>query len=386
MVHLLNLTGRGRGPIDLLSPFESGLVIETTTLILIAFLFLMLGLGGAGKIVKDKVSVISPKLYISTDYSVVVALIAITLGVLGWSKVGPYAALVGTKRIISIDGGLARYAYITSWLSWGIVIFAIYLLSKIKRKYLSYLVLVLMILLVAKFTNWNGSRSALFLICAPVVFTLFASEKFERKHNYSTLLGLALCYGLFSRNLLVKRIANEGQTNFSIVSLLDWELGRFSSLGRTISIAKENGFELGSTFLNSLGSILSGVLKVFGYTDASIWSDTLSIQQIIGSSVLGSAQKIYLVPGFIAETYINFGIFGIACVYFVFGIALKNLLSRVTSSSEVFERIYITYLIFALSFNLILNSSIGLLSQTLIDILPLHVLMLLRFLKKRSLV
>jgi oligosaccharide repeat unit polymerase len=381
VIHLANLSGRGRGPIDLLTTNESGLILQTTVVILLAYFSMILGLKGYSRIPSPSTSRFERE-FLHSRYFLIIGGAAIVVGAYSFLRIKPLLASLDSKRIISIDGGLARYAFTTSWLTWGFILVAFYFLAKTTSKRLGILILFLTVIGVQYSTSWNGSRSSIFLVCAPLIYNWMRQSRIHSKSKFIIALLIGIAYAFYTKGILEDRISNEGARNFSLISLLDWEIGRFSSLGRTISITTDNGFELGETFLATLSSFANGILRVIGYSEMNLGQSFSSVQQIIGGIVLGNREKIYLVPGFVAEMYLNFGLLGTILGYFLFGALIRFFVRKLSHSIELYEQVYWSYLILAVSFNITLNSSSGLIGQTIIDVAPLHILMILMKIKK----
>jgi hypothetical protein len=376
IVHLMNLTGRGRGPFDLLANNDPSLIIATLLLSTLAFFAF-----GAGIFFFSKKSIMTAKLpgdhySINNRMAFVISVGFLLIGMSAYSRIIQYTSRVKTSRLVSVDGDYGRYVYLTQWLVFSVVIFGLILLSKNPRIRLVFLILAVEIFLLWYLLRWSGGRIELLIVGFPLVYLSLRNFNFRRSQKF--YLGISGIVSLYFYNYfkITKRLQGSSETNFSLVSTLDWELGRFSTVGATISLQRDSGYQYGGTFLNTLGKIIGGFLDVIGYQSFNFGNQFSSIQNYTGEFLAPNKGVVYLVPGFLSEVYLNFGYIGVPVAYFLFGLFVGYLVQKIQSSHEIFAQYYWTYILFSFSFNVTMNSSIGLVSQLLVFIVPLHVIMI----------
>lgn len=263
-------------------------------------------------------------------------------------KITSYAEATGLTRVTLIEGGSAKYAFMSHWFAWAVTLIAVGLINMplVRGAWSRAVISLVAIGTIAWSLSWSGGRSVLVIMTLPLIVVAAGALK-RRTWIFAIPIGFVLAF--ISARATTSR--SEGYVNdsaFSTVSLLDWQWGRFSMLGFSSRVVEEDGYRFGETFYAGVRTIPEAIAKLFlGGSDET--SSQLSTA-ITGEKILGDPNQRYIVPGLPAELYMNFGIIGV----FVGLVALCYLLTRTeakfVSSTNAADRIFWSYLCVVLIF------------------------------------
>jgi hypothetical protein len=141
------------------------------------------------------------------------------------------------------------------------------------------------------------------------------------------------------------------------LNVFDWQLGRFSMIGLGLEIVRAQGLLWGSTLLHSVTQTInapSTLLKLPLLVD-----EHRAITSVVGEHLLGDPEINGILPGVIADLYINLGIVGVASGLVVVGILVNKLTRVMKSTSSVSTFLLGSYAIALISVILIPGTATG---------------------------
>ncbi len=255
--------------------------------------------------------------------------------------------ILTVDRARELEAGTARYAFMSAWLSWGII-FALsaFLVSRTSEKHRRLTLLVLFAGSACMLLNllWTGGRAENLLALMPLVYVVrkFAARLF-RPYICTMALGVAgvIAFETVARTsaLLVVGSAYLVQSGIStsqfvtnqFVAVLDWEMGRFSTISLSFDMVRDAGYSFGSTLLqgvaitlNAPATLLHIPLKMY---------EPEAITALIGQYLFSDSTRNGVVPGTLAELYFNFGICGVFGGFFLIG-RIARYCIRVTHAAD----------------------------------------------------
>lgn len=303
-------------------------------------------------------------------------LIAIAFSVLGFVarlKTSIYVQSLSIDRVVSLDGGNARYAYVSVWLIWGLLFLSWGIFERF-RKFLPYGGFVIFITfssLTWYFLAWSGSRFLPLLFSS--IFLIIFWKDFGRYKRRFIAVYFMLTIFLVSV-LTTSRIESlsYGKNLPSVLGFFDWQVGRFSIFARVIEATALKGLANGETFLFTMQQTANGILRLVGFTNQALSPDNLSISQYLGDVIYGDSHISYLASGMLIESYLNFGLLGLLtfCILVVY---LLNLLQkRFNLAQSTTHRILYLYWGFSLISCVYLSSSLSFVGYFLYYPVPLY--------------
>lgn len=244
------------------------------------------------------------------------AIVLIPISAVSVLAMKAFAEETGSSRIVQVDGGMARYAFLSHWFAWGVAFLAIWLALGAfqnipKAKVATVLVAVA---LIAWSLDWTGGRSIIAVLGLPIVLALLPQIRRYAKFALTTLVAAAVI-----TMVSISRTRAEGYRSseaFSIPAVLDWQWGRFSMLGFAAENVKTNGYMFGETVLSGVMSVPNGILTLIG---VDLFPQLRSSMEITGQEILGDPSQKYILPGLAGELYLNFGILGVIVLHYVLG-------------------------------------------------------------------
>lgn len=377
--HFLTKSSLFRGYFDLAQYSQTSLPVETTLLSLVIEIALIIGL-----ILSRNIGISNKDLTLSSHRSgqtvnlLLLGIIPISFFAL--SVVSEYLDRSGTKRVLFLDGGLARYFYISIWIVWPIIIFALYLLHDTRirgRSVRQFLLISVSAVLLFSALNWTGSRLLTLLFCAVLILN---SPQLSLKLRRTLVLLSPIVFVIYVYGTTLNRIEafSYGKNSFSIGALLDWQVGRFSILGATLKFNADEGILQGSTLVGSITQSISGVARLMGISLFNKIEPNLSVSQEFGVVVFSDPNNRYLAPGLILEMYRNFGLTGLV----VFSLATPAIVSwfyvRSRRNYSLFSNLIFTYFTIVFVFIVFLSSSESLIAYFFYYPFPLFLIILIK--------
>lgn len=224
------------------------------------------------------------------------------------------------RRVIALSDGMAKFGFMANWIAWAVSFLSLWLSLTWfgKSRFRCALILLAAVFLIATSFSWTGGRSVAILMSLPLLISLYPRLGRSRNWVMGIFVLANLVYAVF---ITEYRKQDDYVTEFSLLSALDWEFGRYSMLGFAIDYTSKSGFTFGETLYGGLFSVPYAIIKLFGFSDG-LWIPRM-VTEITGQSILGDKGQTYIVPGMSAELYINFGILGIVVGYFILGRAIR---------------------------------------------------------------
>ena len=254
------------------------------------------------------------------------ALVLVGAGALGVSRVVGATTDQTGGRIIAVDDGNARFAFLAGWLPWAVTILVLTLASRRRAPGPSLwntLLLVAGLGGLALGGSWSGGRSELVYAAFPLLALMLPRINVLR---WPFLVGGGAAFAAY----LLYASANRVGGSTDPWSFVDWQWGRFS-MGAWASNHTEIHGSLGGETVWS--ALLNVPLSLLHFAGIDVDNPFRSMVEVSGYDLLGGEDQIYVVPGFSAEMLLNFGIVGVVGGYFLLGL-LSAIVSDAYSRSR----------------------------------------------------
>ena len=241
------------------------------------------------------------------------ALVLAGAGALGVSKVVGATTDQTGGRIIAVDDGNARFAFLAGWLPWAVTILVLTLASRRRQPGPSLWNTVLLVAGLGGLAlggSWSGGRSELVYAAFPLLALMLPRINVLR-WPFLTAGGIA-----FTGFMIYTTMHRVGGTT-DPWSFVDWQWGRFSMAAWADNHTDVHGMLGGETVWSAL---LNVPLSLLHFAGINVDSPFRSMVEVSGYDLLGGEDQIYVVPGFSAEMLLNFGLVGAIGGYFVLGL------------------------------------------------------------------
>ena len=281
-------------------------------------------------------------------------------------------------RIISVDGGMARYVFLSHWLVWAVCFAVIWFAyGSFRRAPESvFLVAIAGIAVIVGSLSWSGGRSIALVFTLPLVMVIYPLLRRNRVISAISIGVGTLALLFYVARLSNARSAKSRSGGGNIWDWLDWEWGRFSMLGFGVEYVDKNGYVFGETLLSSL-------FRVLGFTpDGS--TATRSSSEIASAEIFNSSSARYLAPGLSFELYLSFGVLGIFFGYLLVGWICKRIDQGMAGSSSVITQLLWAYVGTLVVFRVLPSEPSALLQALLYSGAPLLVIAALSYLNSRE--
>ena len=336
VVHLSKISGQSRGFFDATTAQPD--VVASATLGNLLGLF-ALCVGCTLRLPAQTTGLAHPPL-LSNDRRILFALLAIItpLAFYSFRVLQHYIDTVGYTRGVTIDQGMARYVFLSSWTAWVICFVALLLLSRTRTPLVAMLILAASSVGIISLASWSGGRTEGLVTLAPLLIVTAYRLRGLRRPAAIASAAVALAY---ITSVTAERLGPSSSTQSSLFTWLDWEIGRFSMLGFATEYVNQHGPLLGETYVATLSNLMLGILRMLGF-DAPNPNLRLMLD-ITGVETLGRNVS-YVVAGMSAELYINFGIVGIVSGFFLLGMAVGAVDTRLTTSNSLLTQFFWAFL------------------------------------------
>jgi hypothetical protein len=326
-------------------------VYLSLALVLLAQLALWWGLAPA----RPPASINGPHLVRARSRLLVLAGAVFTLvGVVGTYRLflssGELVEDVATiDRARQLSEGTARYVFMSTWLSWGIIfLLTAFLVSRFSKNHPRGTLATLVGGSACMFLNlfWTGSRAENLLAVLPLFFVVnkiaprhfrpFASIiavgivgiiVFETIARTSTMLNGGLDLLVQGGTTPSQFLANQ------LAAVFDWQMGRYATISLAFDMVGRYGHAFGSTLsqglamtINAPATLLHLPLKV---------PEPQSMTALVGQYIYQDPSINGVVPGTLAEFYFNFGTFGVLAGFFLIGRIAKYCISMAYSALDM---------------------------------------------------
>lgn len=302
----------------------------------------------------------------------------VTLGIIGVCgaslvKIRSVVSELDAERIIAVDGGNARYVFLAAWLPVGVMMLALLLLRRaedLTSQFRNVVILFLATGFIAVATSYDGGRAGPLLSAIPLL-ALFLPH-IKRLRVPSLVLG-ALLLAVFVAVQTQKRVLETNR--FDFWSLLDWQWGRFSMIAWSERYSTVHGSLHGDTFMSSLLAVPDALAHFLNVQLP--FSDYPSAVELTGISLRGTEEAIFIVPGYLAELNLNFGLFGVAVGCLILAILTGKLADLFRDSRFEVERLLIAALASVVVFGTLVAQFEAFFQAVVLGFLPLWGLWLL---------
>lgn len=292
-------------------------------------------------------------------------LVVLGPSLLALNDVAVLRASIDSTRVWGFDGGNARLAFLAGWAPWGITFVAIALGSRLGGQLTRLLVLVGAVLMIYQVTAWSGGRSLALVYAVPIVVVMLPT--IGRLKIPAVLGGVAAAVFMVIEGTL-KRTATFRVQGVNPAGIVDWEWGRFSMSGFATSYVNANGILYGETYLRSILEVPVSILRLVGL---ELDLPFRSAAQVAGGALLGSESLSFIVPGALAESYLNLGAAGVLIVMLGFGAAASLADNAVRSPKPLALQLLLWYLVSLLLFRGLVAESLSFGTYIVFNGLPL---------------
>ena len=216
-------------------------------------------------------------------------------------------------RIIAVDDGNARFAFLAGWLPWAVTLLVLVLACRRRAPgpaVWNTILLVVGLGALAVSASWNGGRSEIVYVAFPLLALMLPRINVLRWPFM--VAGAALLAGYIVYTTMQRVGATTDPWSF-----VDWQWGRFSMAAWAANHTELHGALHGETVWSALLNVPLSLLHLVGI---DVDNPFRSMVEVSGSDLLGGEDQIYVVPGFTAEMILNFGVLGAVGGYFLLGL------------------------------------------------------------------
>ncbi|MGD0158059.1 MAG: hypothetical protein ABSB50_18365 [Terracidiphilus sp.] len=260
-----------------------------------------------------------------------------------------------------LAAGTARFAFMSSWFSWGIIfLLTAFLASRISTDHPRFALTALAGGSACMFLNlfWTGSRAENLLAVLPLLFVV---KKVAPRHFPSFLSLIAvgvtgiIAFETIARttallnsglNFLAENGTTPGQFIANqLASVFDWQIGRFSSISLAFDMVHRYGYASGSTLLQGFTTTINAPATLLHIS----WKvpEPQAMAAVVGEYIYDDPTKTGVVPGTVAELYFNFGILGVVGGFFVIG-RIARYCTTLTHTAENLGSMILAFYVLAL--------------------------------------
>lgn len=245
-----------------------------------------------------------------TVYGALISVLAVTalIVVLG-ERGGDIISEIGNiDRDWEIGTGMARHYFVAQWLPTGLTMLSLPRLMHDGNSARNRILVVGILCCSLTTFWWTGGRSALLMSLLPTALLLFRVNRELFKVAASTIAALVV---IFMTTATLARMNLEVGDSLvpTFLSLLDWQIGRFSTLATVGDLVHAQGYLFGQTLLHWPAKCFE--LVQFVIPGTPVMDTPRSITSYVGELILGDPTINGIVPGALFELYANFGYIGI---------------------------------------------------------------------------
>jgi hypothetical protein len=252
-------------------------------------------------------------------------------------------------RARQLSEGTARYVFMSTWLSWGIIfLLTAFMVSRFSKNHPRISLAALMGGSTCMFLNlfWTGSRAENLLAVLPLFFVvnkiaprlfrpyalvittgIVGIVVFETIARTATMLNGGLDLLIQGGTTPSQFVANQ------LAAVFDWQMGRYPTISLAFDMVNRYGHALGSTLLqgvamtvNAPATLLHIPLKV---------PEPEAMTSLVGQYIYQDPSINGVVPGTLAESYFNFGTLGVLGGFFIIGRIAKVCISMAHSAVDM---------------------------------------------------
>jgi hypothetical protein len=261
----------------------------------------------------------------------------------------PLENLTTVDSTRELAAGSARFVFMSTWLSWGIIfLLTAFLTSRIGKNHSRIVLAALVGGSTCMFLNlfWTGSRAENLLAVLPLIFVVkkiapryfrpFASViaigvmgimVFETIARTTTMMNSGLDYLAQSGMSTGQFLANQ------LAAILDWQMGRYPTISLAFDMVNRYGHACGSTLLQGLAMTINAPATLL-HIPLKV-SEPQSMTSLVGQYIYENSSINGVVPGTLSELYFNFGALGVFGGFFVIGRIARYCISVTHSAVDM---------------------------------------------------
>jgi hypothetical protein len=252
-------------------------------------------------------------------------------------------------RARQLSEGTARYVFMSTWLSWGIVfLLTAFLVSRFSKNHPVVTLVVLVGGSAGMFLNlfWTGSRAENLLAVLPLFFVV---NKIAPRHfrSFATVIAVGIVgiivFETIARtttmlnsglDFLVQAGITPGQFMANqLAGVFDWQMGRYPTISLAFDMVNRYGHALGSTLLQGLAMTINAPATLL-HIPLKV-PEPEAMTSLVGQYIYQDPSINGVVPGTLAEFYFNFGTLGVIGGFFLIGRIAKYCISMARSAVDM---------------------------------------------------
>lgn len=252
-------------------------------------------------------------------------------------------------RTRQLAEGSARYVFMSTWLSWGIIfLLTAFMVSQFGKNHPRITLAALVGGSACMFLNlfWTGSRAENLLAVLPLFFVV---NKIARRHFRPFALVITVgivgivVFETIARTATMLNggldLLMQGGTTPSqfvanqLAAVFDWQMGRYPTISLAFDMVNRYGHALGSTLLQGLAMTINAPATLL-HIPLKV-PEPEAMTALVGQYIYQDQSINGVVPGTLAEFYFNFGTLGILCGFFVIGKIAKVCISMAHSAVDM---------------------------------------------------
>lgn len=252
-------------------------------------------------------------------------------------------------RARQLSEGSARYVFMSTWLSWGIIfLLTAFMVSRFSKNHPRITLAALVGGSACMFLNlfWTGSRAENLLAVLPLFFVVnkIAPRHF-RSFAWVIATGIAgiIVFETIARTATMLNggldVLMQGGTTPSqfvanqLAAVFDWQMGRFPTISLAFDMVTRYGHAFGSTLLQGLAMTVNAPATLL-HIPLKV-PEPEAMTSLVGQYIYQDPSINGVVPGTLAEFYFNFGTLGVLGGFFVIGRIAKICISTAHSAADM---------------------------------------------------
>jgi hypothetical protein len=245
----------------------------------------------------------------------------------------PLENLTTVDSTRELAAGSARFVFMSTWLSWGIIfLLTAFLTSRTSKNHPKIVLAALVGGSTCMFLNlfWTGSRAENLLAVLPLIFVVKKiAPRYFRPFAAVIAIGV-MAIMVFETIVRTTTLMNSGfdylaQSGVSssqflgnqLAAILDWQMGRYPTISLAFDMVNRYGHAWGSTLLQGLAMTINAPATLL-HIPLKV-AEPQSMTSLVGQYIYDDSSINGVVPGTLSELYFNFGALGVFGGFFVIG-------------------------------------------------------------------
>jgi len=252
-------------------------------------------------------------------------------------------------RARQLDAGTARFVFMSTWLSWGIIfLLTAFLVSRTSKIHPRVALVALVGGSTCMFLNlfWTGSRAENLLAVLPLIFVV---KKIAPRHfrSFASVIAVGvmgiIVFETIARTTTLlnsgfEDLARSGMSTSQFVAnqlaaIFDWQMGRYPAISLAFDMVGRYGHALGSTLFAGLAMTINAPATLL-HLPVKV-PEPQAMTALVGQYIYEDPSINGVVPGTLAELYFNFGVIGVFGGFFVIGRIAKYCISATHSALDI---------------------------------------------------